>query len=152
MMIASLVVATGANAQRPDRPLQQRPPRMSALDLTDEQTTKIQDLELKLEREIISLRSQIPSIEADLTQELLADQFNQTTVKSLIDKKAKILSEIELKQFLNQRAVRDLLTPEQRKQFDLQALKEGLGQPPKPAMLMRPLEPGVETPPPYLEK
>jgi Spy/CpxP family protein refolding chaperone len=152
VMIASLVVATGAFAQRPDRPFQPKPSRMAALDLTEEQEAKIQDLELKLEKEMIPLRSQIPTIEANLKQELVADQFNQAKVKSLIDQKAKILSEIELKQLLIQRAIRDLLTPEQQKQFDLHALKEGLGQHRKPPMPMRPHEPGVEVPPPGLEK
>jgi len=152
VMIASLVMATGLLAQHPDRPFQPKPPRMAALDLTDEQLAKIQDLELKLEKEIIPLRSQLPSIEADLKQELIADQFNQTKVKSLIDQKVKILSEIELKQFLNHRAIRDLLTSEQRKKFDLQALKQGLGRHGKPPMPMRPHEPGAEVPPPGLER
>ncbi len=149
--IASLVMVTALLAQGQDRPFQPKPPRMEALDLTDEQTAKIQDLELKLEKEIIPLRSQIPAIEANLKQELVADQFNQTKVKSLIDQKTKILSEIEFKQFLNQRAVRDLLTPEQQKQFDLKALKEGVGQHHSPAMPMRPQEPGVKVPPPVLK-
>jgi Spy/CpxP family protein refolding chaperone len=151
IMIASLVMATGLLAQGQDRPFQPKPPRMAALDLTDEQMAKIQDLELKLEKEMIPLRSQLPTIEADLKQELVADQFNQTKVKNLIDQKVKILSEIELKQFLNQRAIRDLLTPEQRKKFDLQVLKEGLGRPGKPPVPMRHHEAGAEVPPPGLK-
>lgn len=47
IVIANLIIATGLLAQRPDRPLRQRPGRMAALDLTDEQQAKIQDLELK---------------------------------------------------------------------------------------------------------
>ena len=152
VMITSLVMGNGLLAQCLDRPFQPKLPRMAALDLTDEQLAKIQDLELKLEKEIIPLRSQLPSIEADLKQELVADQFNQIKVKNLIDQKAKILSEIELKQLLNQRAVRDLLTPEQRKKFDLHALKEGLGRHHRPPMPIRPQEPGVEVPPPGLER
>jgi Spy/CpxP family protein refolding chaperone len=149
--ITSLIMATGLLAQGLERPFQAKRPRMAALDLTDEQMAKIQDLELKLEKEIIPLRSQIPTIEANLKQELVADQFDQAKVKSLIDQKVKLLSEIELKQFLNQRAVRDLLTPEQRKKFDLHILKEGFGQHGKPPVPMRPHEPGAEVPPPGLE-
>ncbi|MCU0644320.1 MAG: Spy/CpxP family protein refolding chaperone [bacterium] len=152
VMISSLVVATGAVAQRPDRPFQPKPPRMAALDLTEEQEAKIQDLELKLEKEMMPLRSQIPAIEANLKQELIADQFNQAKVKSLIDQKVKILSEIEFKQLLNQRAVRDLLTPDQRKQFDLHALKEGMRHHGKLPLPMRPHEPGADVLPPGLEK
>lgn len=151
VMIASLVMATGLLAQNQDRPFQPKPPRMAALDLTDEQVAKIQELELKLEKEIIPLRSQMPSIEANLKQELVADQFDQAKVKSLIDQKVKLLSEIELKQFLNQRTIRDLLTSEQRKKFDLQALRKGLGRHGKPPVPIRPHEPGVEVPPPGLK-
>jgi len=151
VVIASLVIATGLFAQRADRPMQPRPNRMPALDLTEEQQTKIQDLELKLEKEVIPLRSQIPALEANLKQELVADQFNQTKVKNLIDQKTKILADIELKQLLHERAIRDLLTPEQQKKFDLHALKEGMERPHRPPMFMRPHEPGVEVPPPDLK-
>lgn len=151
-MIASLMLASWSLAQVPERQFQPKPPRWAALDLTDDQMAKIQDMELNLEKEIIPLRSQMPAIEANLKQELIADQFNQAKVKTLIDQKAKILSEIELKQLLNQRAIRDLLTPEQRKKFDLQVLKEGLGQHQKPLMPIPPHQPGVEMPPPGMEK
>jgi Spy/CpxP family protein refolding chaperone len=124
---------------------------MAALDLTDEQQAKIQDLELKLEKEILPLRSQMPLIEANLKQELVADQFNQAKVKSLIDQKAKILAEIELKQLHHQRSIRDLLTPEQQKQFDLHTLKDGMRRHHGPAMPMRPAEPAVALPPPDLK-
>lgn len=149
LIIASLVIATGLLAQRPDRPMQPRPGRMAMLDLTDEQEAKIRDLELKLEKEIMPLRSQIPALEANLKQELVADQFNQSKVKSLIEQKAKIQSEIDLKQLLHQRAIRDLLTPEQQRQFDLQVLKDGMGphRHQHPPMPMRPQDPGLVPPP-----
>lgn len=149
-LIASLMVATGLWAQRPEKPMQPKHPRMAALDLSEEQQAKIQELELKLEKEIMPLRSQLPGIEANLKQELVADQFNQTKVKSLIEQKAKIESEIELKQVLHQRAIRDLLTPEQQKKFDLHALRGGMGRHGRPPL--RPLAPGGEVPPPELEK
>ncbi len=152
MMITNLIIAGGLLAQRPDRPMQQRPVRMAALDLTDEQQAKIQDLELKLEKEILPLRSQIPTIEANLKQELIADPFNQAKVKNLIEQKTKIVAEIELKQYLHQRAVRDLLTPEQQKKFDLHQLKEGMGRHGKSPLPLHPPAPGAEVPPPDLDK
>jgi Spy/CpxP family protein refolding chaperone len=151
-MIASLILATGLWAQRPERPLQSKHARMAALDLTEEQQAKIQDLELKLEKEILPLRSQIPGIEANLKQELVADPFNQAKVKNLIEQKTKIVAEIELKQYLHQRAIRDLLTPEQQKQFDLHALKEGMWRHGKSPLPLRPPAPGAEVPPPDLNK
>lgn len=151
-IVASLVIATGLLAQRPDRPMPNKQKRMAMLDLTDEQESKIRDLELKLEKEIMPLRSQIPAIEANLKQELIADQFNQTKVKNLIEQKAKIESEIELKQLLHQRAIRDLLTPEQQKKFDLHALRGGMGRHGMHPLPLRPPVPGGEVPPPELEK
>lgn len=152
MMICSLIIATGLLAQRQDRPMHQRPGRMAALDLTEEQQVKIQELELKLEKEIMPLRSQLPGIEANLKQELVADQFNQAKVKNLIEQKAKIQSEIELKQMLHQRAIRDLLTPEQQKQFDLHALRGGMGRHGISPLPPRPPAPDAEVPPPGMEK
>lgn len=152
VLIFGLMMATALLAQHPDRSMQQRPGRKAILDLTDEQESKIRDLELKLEKEIMPLRSQIPAIEANLKQELVAEQFNQTKVKSLIEQKAKIESEIELKQMLHQRAIRDLLTPEQQKKFDLHALRGGMGRHGMHPLPLRPPVPGGEVPPPELEK
>ena len=62
IMIASLVMATGLLAQGQDRPFQPKPPRMAALDLTDEQMAKIQDMELNLEKEnalIVSMKREL---------------------------------------------------------------------------------------------
>lgn len=98
------------------------------------------------------LRSQMPSIEANLKQELIADQFSQAKVKNLIEQKKKIQSEIELKQVLHQRAIRELLTPEQQKQFDLHELRGGKARYGKFPLPPRPPAPEVEVPPPGLEK
>ncbi|MDZ7333445.1 MAG: Spy/CpxP family protein refolding chaperone [candidate division KSB1 bacterium] len=152
VLVASLVVATGLLAQRPDRLMLKKQERKAMLDLTDEQEAKIRDLELKLEKEIMPLRSQIPGIEANLKQELVAKQFNQTRVKNLIEQKAKIESEIELKQLLHQRAIRDLLTPEQQKKFDLHALRGGMGRHGMHPLPLRPPMPGGEVPQPESEK
>jgi len=153
LMIASLVIATGLLAQRSERQYRPKSPQTAAPDfgLSDEQMAKIEDLELKLEKELIPLKTQIPAIEANIKQELVAAQFNQSKVKSLIDQKVKIHSEMRLKQIINQRAVRDLLTPEQQKKFDLQVLKRGMRQHRGPGMMMRPHAPGADVPFPDLE-
>jgi Spy/CpxP family protein refolding chaperone len=138
LMLGTLLFVTGLLAQPTDKP---KPKGMEGLELTDEQTAKMQDLRLKLEKEIVSLKSKLQSLEADLKQELVAEEFNSVKVKNLLEQKGKIRTEMELDHFMNQRAIRDVLTPHQRIKFDLQVLSEDAG--PHPGPPMRPHEPGM---------
>lgn len=132
LSITGLVMAQ--KPQAPGKPCQPKPPAMMPFDLTQEQTEKLQDLDLAFEKEMVTFKAQMPAIEAELKAALIADQFSESKVKSLIDKKAKLMSEMELKQLLHQRAIRNLLTPEQQKKFDMDALKKGMGPGPGPRM------------------
>ena len=147
-MIAILTIINGLSAQPMHRP---KPPGMDALDLTDEQIGKILDLHLKLEKEVVALKAKLEIFEAELKLELTAEEFDQAKVKNLVEQKGKIFMEIELDNILNQRAVRDLLTPGQRKKFDLQVLKRDMEQPPGPMMPMRPFGARMNFRPPAMD-
>ena len=128
MIVAGFLAASGLFAQnmgprKSDKPFLP----MLGMDLTEKQMDQMQDLELKQEKELIKLQSQLPAIEADLKQMVIADKFNEAKVKELLAQKAKVLSEVELVQILHKREVRDLLTPEQKKEFDIRTLKQGMG-------------------------
>lgn len=99
---------------------------MAFLKLTDEQRAKMQDLRLAHQKEILPLHSQLQKLHADLKLELTADKFNESKVKSIQGDISKVMNEIAMKTILHQRAVRDLLTPEQKKQFDSQILSGGM--------------------------
>jgi Spy/CpxP family protein refolding chaperone len=99
---------------------------MGVMKLTDEQKAKMQDLRLAHQREMIPLRSDLQKLHASMKLEITADKFNESKVKSLQGDISKVMNEIASKTILHQRAVRDLLTPEQRKQFDARILSGGM--------------------------
>ncbi len=94
--------------------------------LTDEQKTKMQDLRLGHQKEMIPLRADLQKLHASMKLEITADKFNESKVKSIQGEISKVMNEIASKTILHQRAVRDLLTPEQRKQFDARILAGGM--------------------------
>jgi len=99
---------------------------MAFLKLTDEQKAKVQDLALAHQKEMIAARAELQKQHAALKLEITADKFNEGKVKSIQGEISKLTSEIALKTVLHQRAVRDLLTLEQKKQFDQHILAGGM--------------------------
>jgi protein CpxP len=98
---------------------------MAFLKLTDEQRAKVQDLALAHQKEMMVVRAELEKQHAAMKLEITADKFNEGKVKSIQGEVSKLMSDIAMKTILHQRAVRDLLTPEQRKQFDQHILAGG---------------------------
>ena len=96
------------------------------LKLTDEQRAKIQDLRLAHQKEMLPLRTELQKLQANMKLEITADKFNEGKVKSIQGEMSKLMNDIGSKTILHQRAIRDLLTPEQKKQFDSRILSGGL--------------------------
>jgi Spy/CpxP family protein refolding chaperone len=92
--------------------------KMGLPKLTDEQKTKIQDLRLAHQKEMMPLRADLQKLHASMKLEMTADKFNESKVKSIQADISKVMNEIASKTIVHQRAVRDLLTPEQKKKFD----------------------------------
>ena len=99
---------------------------MGLMKLTDEQRTKIQDLRLAHQKEMIPMRADLQKLHANMKLEITADKFNESKVKSIQGEISKVMNEMASKMILHQRAVRDLLTPEQKKQFDERILSGGM--------------------------
>ena len=99
---------------------------MGQLKLTDDQKTKIQDLRLAHQKEMIPLRADLQKLHSSMKLEITADKFNESKVKSIQADMSKVMNEIASKTILHQRAVRDLLTPEQKKKFDERILSGGM--------------------------
>lgn len=95
---------------------------MRALDLTEEQQSRISEMKLRLQRDITPLKAEIHKLRADLKLVLTAEKFDAETLKRLNGEIRKLQEEIKLKHLMHQRAVRDLLTAEQKKKFDLHIL------------------------------
>ena len=100
---------------------------MQFLNLTDEQKQKAQTLMLQHRKEILPLEAEIEKHKANLKLELTADKFDAAKTKSIQSELAKVMNEIGSKRIVHQRAIRDLLTPEQRVKFDQHILSGARG-------------------------
>lgn len=94
------------------------------LDLSEDQQNQIDDLRLQLQKELLPLKSEIEKLRNEMKLEMTAEKFNESKVKKLNDEISNLQKEIKLKHLLNKRAVRDLLTPEQRKKYDIHLLSD----------------------------
>jgi protein CpxP len=130
-MILVLAIASQAMAQPGQRRMGDgEAPRMmmqhrmgegmmaNRLGLTDEQQKRVGELRLNLQREILPLSAELQRMRTILKLEITADKYDAAKVKSLQSDIAKVMNEIGTKRIGHQRAVRELLTPEQRTKFD----------------------------------
>lgn len=92
------------------------------LDLSTEQQAKIQDLRLQHQKEMLPLRSQLESLRNDLKLAMTADKFDKSKAEKIIADMEKIRSRLETARMLHHQAIREILTPEQRKEFDMHLL------------------------------
>jgi Spy/CpxP family protein refolding chaperone len=131
--VLTLLVATAAFiavAQERERTVEPKgelrsqglPGPMRMLDLTKEQQSKVEDIHLKAMREAEPLRAEMQKQHAALKLELTAEKYNESKVKSVQSEISRLQSELGSKRFATMRAVRETLTPEQQKKFDMQVL------------------------------
>ena len=91
-------------------------------ELSEEQQAKIQALRLQLEKDALPLKAKREVLNADLKAEMTAEQFDEAKVKNIVEQIHANQTKMQMLHLKNQRAVRDLLTPEQRQKFDLHIL------------------------------
>jgi len=95
--------------------------------LSAEQMAKMQDMHLALQKEMLPLRSQLKSLRTQLKLLLVADKYDAAKVNQVIQKVADVRVRMQKAKIRHQRAMRDMLTPEQRKKFDSRILSGRLG-------------------------
>lgn len=102
-------------------------PRQMArmLELTETQESQVIDLRLKLQKEILPFRAELSDLRAQIKLEITAEDFNEGKISKLASQIADIQKQIRMKRVLHQRAVRNLLTEEQKKKFDLHIIAGG---------------------------
>jgi Spy/CpxP family protein refolding chaperone len=120
LLLSSTVLARQQGLQRQGR--QGKGGMWQSLDLNDEQQKKLLDMRLELQKEMLPLRTDMQDLRSQLKLELTKDEFNENQVKKLTEQIASIGQQIQLKRILHQRAVRNILTPEQRKIYDFHIL------------------------------
>ncbi|RQW06631.1 MAG: periplasmic heavy metal sensor, partial [Calditrichaeota bacterium] len=80
------------------------------------------ELTLQLKKEILPLRSEIQKYRSELRLELTAEKFDEARVKNLVEQISDLSKQIQLKRTMHQRAIRNLLTPDQQQKYDLHLL------------------------------
>jgi len=87
-------------------------------DLTDAQQEQIKALQLELEESITPLKSEVRVLDAELKKLLIADGASQRDIDRKIDEIASLQTQMRKLQVKNNRSIRNLLTDEQKVQFD----------------------------------
>ncbi|MFQ5630720.1 MAG: Spy/CpxP family protein refolding chaperone [bacterium] len=122
--VLSLFFFTSVLVAQPQQRRAERkaPQRQHIPDLTEEQQAKIQSLRLELEKELLPLKAKVKTLAADLKVSMTAESFDEGKTKNIVEQMHGIHSDIQMARLKHQRAIRDLLTPEQRQSFDLRLL------------------------------
>jgi Spy/CpxP family protein refolding chaperone len=110
--------------------------------LTDEQQKKIDALDLETEKVLLPMKAQIEVKAAELKGLALAENPDKGAIDKKIEEIGVLRTQIMKKKILNKLAVRALLTPDQRVEFDRNVLRGGRGL----------MECGEEVPGPGMEK
>jgi Spy/CpxP family protein refolding chaperone len=95
--------------------------------LTEEQEKKVQALDLELEKTLLPLKAQMEVKIAELKGLALADNPDKGAIDKKIDDIGALRTQIMKKKIQNKLAVRALLTPDQRVDFDKRLLRMGRG-------------------------
>ncbi|NOQ97979.1 MAG: periplasmic heavy metal sensor [Calditrichae bacterium] len=125
LSVAILLISVGMLTARQKRDGDGPQRMMRMLELTESQESQILDLKLDHEKQILPLRTELKGLRTKMKMELIAEKFNENKVSKLIDQMSNLQKEIHMKRVIHQRAVRDILTEEQRKKFDLHILSRG---------------------------
>ncbi|MDZ7263889.1 MAG: Spy/CpxP family protein refolding chaperone [candidate division KSB1 bacterium] len=103
----------------------------AALNLTDDQKTKLEDLRLAHQKEMLPLRTELQSKMASLRLLQTEEKPDLKKIDQLIDDTQVIRSKMQKARVRHHLEIRKLLTPEQQKKFDSRMLmapgKHGMG-------------------------
>ena len=94
------------------------------LNLSDEQKSKIEDLRLNFEKEKLPLQSKMHELKNNLKLEMTKDNFDEKKVDQILGQMASLRTEMQKKRINHMRSVRNLLTAEQKKKFDMHILSD----------------------------
>lgn len=123
------------NRDNDDRPrYEQREPgdgfeRMAQrLDLSADQKTKIEALQVPHMKKMVDYRNQLAEKRAQKQTQMSADKPDQKKINALIDEMAKLQADSQKEQAAHRLQVRELLTDKQKVKFDLMAERMGKGR------------------------
>ena len=126
-LFALMLVFAGSGLAQPRPDASPAPPNpgermMQMLNLDETQQNQIAELRLKLQKELVPLRSELKGLEGELQLAVTADQFNRGKAETLVNKISNLRGKMQLARVLHQQEVRSLLNTEQRQKFDMHLL------------------------------
>jgi Spy/CpxP family protein refolding chaperone len=91
---------------------------LNRLELTDEQKSKVEDIQLENAKESVALRNQIREKEAHLTTLITEDKANKSDIDNMIEAIGKLKTQDRINRTDTQLKIRELLTEKQKILFD----------------------------------
>jgi len=100
---------------------------MRSINLSDDQEAKLEKIHFTHQRKQIERKATMVDMQSKLKLAMTAEKFNQKDIDELAAKIGKFHQEAVLLKVSNLREVREILTPEQRPEFDQNVLNMGPG-------------------------
>lgn len=137
LMMSSLLMAQPPMKGMAKNAPQFHPPMPYAqLQLTDEQRTKIDQMRLEFEKEMLPLRDQMKSLQTQYRLKVIDEKASTAELQNLQSKISSLREKMALKRAAHVRKVRALLTDEQKVKFDQRFLSgHKKGAPHGPGMI-----------------
>lgn len=90
--------------------------------LTDEQRARLDELKVRQKKMMMPMKARAKAIRADLVTMALADDPDERTLSSKVDEMLALRRQMMMAKFRHIMARREVLTPEQRRSFDMDIL------------------------------
>jgi len=103
------------------------PGDMQGIKFTDEQRAKLDKMKLEVQKIRLEKKAQMVDLHAKLKLAMTAEKINQKDIDDIATKMGKFHQEAILQRAKHMREVRDMLTAEQKIQFDQRILGGGMG-------------------------
>ncbi len=92
--------------------------------LTDEQQARLDELKVRQKKMMMPMKARARAIRADLVTMALADDPDERTLSSKVDEMLSLRRQMMMAKFRHIMARREVLTPEQRRSFDVHVMKK----------------------------
>lgn len=97
---------------------------LKSLNLDHQQEMAVQDLRLKLQKEMLPLKTDLTKLENDLKLEMTADSFDKNKTEKLVKEISDVRIKMGMARIMHQQDIRSLLNDSQRKKFDMHILSK----------------------------
>ena len=107
------------NGNGQGRQNQEREGRHSELNLTEDQQTKMEELRLSVQKQMLPLSNELNENKARMRTLTTAENADMKAINKLIDANSEVTTKMQKLRAANHQEVRSMLTEEQRLKFDM---------------------------------